>query len=66
MCLSTAYLDSGGEKREIMKDVARIEADNHGFWLVNLFGERHFIEGNIQTIDLVDSHFVMFEPGKAS
>ncbi len=66
MCLSTAYMDSGGEQREIMKDVARIEADDNGFWLVNLFGERHFVDGDIQTIDLIDSHFVMFGRGKAA
>jgi predicted RNA-binding protein len=57
-------MDSGGEPLEIMKDVARIEADDSGYWLINLFGERHFVDGNIQTIDLVDSHFVMFGNSK--
>ncbi len=60
MCLSTAYMDSGGQQHEIMKDVARIESGDKGFWLINLFGERHFVEGELQTIDLLDSHFVMF------
>jgi len=59
-------MDSGDEKREIMKDVARIEAGDSGFWLINLFGERHFVDGNIQTIDLIDSHFVMFGERKAA
>ena len=59
MCLSTVYMDSGNAKEEIMKDVARIEAEGKGFWLIDLFGEREFIEGRIQTIDLMDEHFVV-------
>jgi predicted RNA-binding protein len=59
-------MDSSGEQKEIMQDVARIEAGDSGFWLVNLFGERHFVEGDIQTIDLIDSHFVMFGRRKAA
>jgi len=58
MCLSTVYMDSGSEKREVMKEVARIEAEGQGFWLINLFGERTFVEGKIQTINLTDGHFV--------
>ncbi|MBU2498664.1 MAG: CooT family nickel-binding protein [Proteobacteria bacterium] len=64
MCLSTVYMDLGNEQKEIMKDVARIEAEGQGFWLINLFGERKFIEGNIQTINLMDGHFVMLENQK--
>jgi len=64
MCLSTVYMNSGNEPKEVMKDVARIEAEGQGFWLVNLFGERKFIQGTIKTINLMDGHFVMFEnPG---
>ncbi len=66
MCLSTVYMNSGNEQKEIMKDVARIEADGRGFWLINLFGERTFIEGTIQTINLMDGHFVMLESHKLS
>lgn len=59
MCLSTVYIDSGNEQKEIMKDVARIEAEGKGFWLINLFGERTFIEGKIQTVNLTDGSFIM-------
>jgi predicted RNA-binding protein len=58
MCLSTVYMDSGDEQKEIMKDVARIEAEGKGFWLTNLFGERTFIEGKIQTVNLADGSFI--------
>lgn len=59
MCLSTLYINSGNNQKEIMKDVARIEAEDEGFWFINLFGERKFIDGTIQTIDFIDSHFVV-------
>jgi predicted RNA-binding protein len=52
-------MDSGNEQREVMKDVARIEAEGQGFWLINLFGERTFIEGKIQSVNLADGHFIM-------
>ena len=64
MCLSTVYMNSGNKQKEIMKDVARIEAEGQGFWLINLFGEREFIEGSIQTVDLMDEHFVMLRKEK--
>ncbi len=66
MCLSTVYMDSGNEQKEIMKDVASIEAEGQGFWFINLFGERKFIEGTIQTVDLMDKHFVMLRKGKSN
>ena len=66
MCLSTVYMSSGNEKKEIMKDVARIEAEGKGFWLINLFGEREFIEGSVQTVDLMDEHFVMLRKGQSN
>jgi predicted RNA-binding protein len=60
MCLSTVYVDYGNKNDEIMKDVARIEAEGTGFWLINLFGEKKFIEGKLRAIDLVDGHSVIF------
>jgi predicted RNA-binding protein len=64
MCLSTFYMNFGNEQKEIMKDVARIEAEGRGFWLINLFGERTSIEGTIQTINLMDGHFMLIENQK--
>jgi len=59
MCLSTVYMDSGNEQKEIMKDVARIEAEGKGLWLINLFGEKTFIKAKIQTVNLTDGSFIM-------
>ena len=61
MCLSTVYMDSGNAQKEIMTDIALIEAEGQGFWFSNLFGERKFIEGAIQTVNLMDGHFVMLK-----
>jgi predicted RNA-binding protein len=65
MCLSTVYMDSGNEQTEIMKDVASIEAEGRGYWFINLFGERKFVEGAIQTVDLVDKNSVMLRKEKS-
>jgi len=59
-------MSSGNKQNQIMKNVARIEAEGKGFWFINLFGERRFIEGNIQTIDLMDGHFVILEKKKSN
>lgn len=64
MCLSTVYMNHGNRHAEVMNDVARIESEGSGFWLINLFGEKKFIEGKIRTIDLVDDHSVIFEKSK--
>jgi predicted RNA-binding protein len=66
MCLSTVYMNFGNEQKEIMKEVARIEAEGQGFWLINLFGERTFIKGAIQAINFMDDHFVMLENQKST
>jgi len=59
MCLSTVCMDTGGTQKEIMRDVASIEAEGEGFWLSDLFGEKTFVEGAIQSIDLVNENRVI-------
>jgi predicted RNA-binding protein len=61
MCLSTVYIDSDTGKEELMRDVAEMEAEGKGFFLVNLFGERKFVEGRVKSIDFVDEHTVVME-----
>ena len=43
MCLATVYLNNVEAKNRMMKDVALIEAEGNGFWLIDLFGERRFV-----------------------
>lgn len=61
MCLSTVYMDAGDEQKEIMKDVARIEAEGRGLWLINLFEEKVFVEGRIQTVNLVNGSYILIK-----
>jgi predicted RNA-binding protein len=54
-------MNSDHKQVVVMRDVARIEAQGRGYWLVNLFGEKKFVEGNLLTIDLVDDHVIVLE-----
>lgn len=65
MCLSTVCLHQEDAPREIMRDVARIEAEGDGYWLIDLFGKRAFVEGAIESIDLVDANLIMLAPGSS-
>ena len=64
MCLSNVCMDTGDLQKEIMRDVARLEAEGSSFWLINLFGEKTFVKGTIQSIDLVDENLVILSNGK--
>jgi predicted RNA-binding protein len=62
MCLSTVYVRTPEELREVMQDVARVESEGRGVWLIDLFGKKKFIEGTVRSIDLVDAHQVVLDP----
>lgn len=59
MCLSTIYIDADGKREKIMQEVARMEAEGEGFSLIDLFGEKTFIQAKIKSIDFVDEHSVV-------
>jgi predicted RNA-binding protein len=60
MCLSNVfYIDSNSQQREVMHDVAQMEARNNGFLLIGLLGEQKFVQGEVRTIDFVDKHSVV-------
>lgn len=61
MCLSTVYIDWGGQQEEVMRDVAYMEAKDEGFLLVDLLGEQKLIEGSVKSVDFVDKHTVVLE-----
>jgi predicted RNA-binding protein len=62
MCLSTVCLNQGDTPQEVMRDVARLEAEGDGYWLIDLFGQRTFVQGAIASIDLVDENRIMLKP----
>jgi predicted RNA-binding protein len=59
MCLTTVYLNSAEAENRLMREVALIEADGDGFWLIDLFGERRFVAGKIQSLDLTNGQCLM-------
>lgn len=61
MCLSTVYIDSGGQQEEVMRDVAYMEAKHEGFLLIGLLGEQKLIKGSVRSVDFVDEHTVVLE-----
>lgn len=63
MCLSTVFMESEGRRREIMRDVACMEAEKDGFVIIDLFGARKFVRGRIKALDLVEEHTVLLEEG---
>jgi predicted RNA-binding protein len=46
-------------ENRLMKDVALIEADGDGYWLIDLFGERRFVAGKIQSLNFTDGQCLM-------
>ena len=61
MCMSKVFMNNTGNREMIMEDVARIEAEGRGFWLIDLFGGKKFVEGTVKIIDFLDEHFIELE-----
>ncbi len=62
MCLSTVYMDSD-ENKQIVKDVARMEASEDGFLFTNLFGEETFVIGRVVSVDFVEGNAIVMNGG---
>jgi predicted RNA-binding protein len=61
MCLSTVYINSGGQQQEVMRDVAYIKAKHGGFLLIGLLGEQKLVRGKVSSVDFVEEHTVVLE-----
>jgi len=61
MCESTIFLEKGGEREEIMKDVAKIFIDGDQVTFVGLLGEEKTITGELTLIDSVKHHVIVRE-----
>jgi predicted RNA-binding protein len=61
MCEASAYLKDGEEDRLVMESVDRIEPDDSGISLVNIFGEQKFLKARIHSLALVE-HRVYLTP----
>ena len=61
MCLSKVYIHSNGEPKEVMQEVAYMEAKDDGFLFFNLFGENIFIKGTLRSVDFIDENSVILD-----
>jgi predicted RNA-binding protein len=61
MCLVTVYVDDQDEQKEVMKDVAQMEAKDDGFLLIGLLGEQRFVRAKIKSLDFIDKRSVVLQ-----
>ena len=61
MCLATVYIESNGQKEEVMHDVAWIHPANRGLQMTTLIGERRMFQAKIKSIDLMNGSIVLEE-----
>ncbi len=61
MCESTIFLDKGGEREEIMKDVAKIFINGDQVTFVGLLGEEKTITGELTVVDSVKHEVIVRE-----
>ncbi len=60
MCEANAYLvEEGKPERLIMESVDRVEPDEEGLRLVNIFGEQKFVKARIHALSLVDHKILL-------
>lgn len=65
MCEANAYIERNGKQELFMEAVDVVEpAEDGGFLLVNIFGNRKTIHGRLKKMNLVD-HKILFEPQQA-
>lgn len=60
MCMASAYLKRGSEKKLILKEVATLRCDGDELYLKPLFGEEKHIKGKVKEIDFLNSR-ILFE-----
>jgi predicted RNA-binding protein len=60
MCEANAYLLESSQKETlIMESVDKVEPDEDGLRLINIFGEQKFIKARIQSLSLVDHKILL-------
>ena len=59
MCLATVYIESNGQKEEVMHDVAWINPESRGLQLTTLMGESRLFQAEIKSIDLMNGSIVL-------
>ncbi|HIE17314.1 MAG TPA: CooT family nickel-binding protein [Dehalococcoidia bacterium] len=61
MCIATVYVATGAKRKEVMRDVVRIEVEDGRFRLLSLLGEEKWLGGRLKSIDFWEEHTVIIE-----
>jgi len=62
MCEANAYMVEEDDREQlIMESVDKVEPDEAGLRLVNIFGEQKFVKARIHALSLVD-HKILLRP----
>lgn len=59
MCEANAYLVEGQNETLVMEAVDKVEPEEGGLRLVNIFGEQKFIHARIDSLSLVDHKILL-------
>ena len=61
MCEANAYLIEGDSEQLVMESVDKVEPEDNGLRLVNIFGEQKFVQAAVHALSLVD-HKILLKP----
>jgi predicted RNA-binding protein len=59
MCEANAYLIEKDNEELIMESVDKVEPEDDGLRLINIFGEQKFIKARIYALSLVDHKILL-------
>lgn len=59
MCEANAYLVESEKEQLIMESVDKVDPEDGGLRLVNIYGEQKFIKARIQSLSLVDHKILL-------
>jgi predicted RNA-binding protein len=59
MCEANAYLVDGVKEQLIMESVDKVEPEDTGLRLVNIFGEQKYVQARIEALSLVDHKILL-------
>ena len=59
MCLTKVFIDSYGQKEEVMSDVAQVKIEEGGLLLTTLFGEEKFLHARVKCVDFLENSVVL-------
>jgi predicted RNA-binding protein len=61
MCEANAYMIEAGQEHLIMEAVDKVEPEEKGLLLVNIFGEQIFVDARIHALSLVDHKILLLK-----